>query len=126
MSIPQVMELMEGGDLRKALWQNREEYAWDKRGAQVRFCSGSVENRLSSSRLETLNLLDDTQEQDAHAQVALDVARGLHFLHSSGVIHRCSRWELSQLCVVCHANMLLPLNLSSCGSSMVFILHGCT
>ena len=31
----QVMELMEGGDLRRALWQNQEEYAWDNRGAQV-------------------------------------------------------------------------------------------
>jgi hypothetical protein len=31
----QVMELMEGGDLRRALWQNQEEYAWDRRGAQV-------------------------------------------------------------------------------------------
>lgn len=50
-----VMELMEGGDLRRALWKNEgNEYAWDRRGAQV----------------------------------ALDVARGLHFLHSSGVIHR--------------------------------------
>jgi serine/threonine protein kinase len=26
-----------------------------------------------------------------YVQVALDVARGLHFLHSSGVIHRCSK-----------------------------------
>jgi serine/threonine protein kinase len=33
--ISQVMELMEGGDLRKALWQNQEEYAWERRGAQV-------------------------------------------------------------------------------------------
>ena len=31
----QVMELMEGGDLRKALWQNKEEYAWENRGGQV-------------------------------------------------------------------------------------------
>ena len=29
------MELMEGGDLRKALWQDKEEYAWERRGGQV-------------------------------------------------------------------------------------------
>jgi hypothetical protein len=28
-------------------------------------------------------------EHDVVVQVALDIARGLHFLHSSGVIHRC-------------------------------------
>ena len=32
------MELMEGGDLRKALWQNKEEYAWENRGGQVLLC----------------------------------------------------------------------------------------
>lgn len=49
-----VTELMEGGNLRQALRQNRDEYAWDRRGKVV----------------------------------ALDIARGLTFLHSSGVIHR--------------------------------------
>lgn len=62
----QVMEYMEGGDLRRALWKNEgNEFAWERRGQQV----------------------------------ALDIARGLHFLHSSGVIHRCeSRWF--QVCCV--------------------------
>lgn len=67
---------MEGGDLRKALWKNEnDEYAWERRGAQV----------------------------------ALDIARGLHFLHSSGVIHRCAftccgAWHLH----LCHVPCIWP------------------
>ena len=80
--ILQVMELMEGGDLRNALWQNREKYAWERRGGQVlgpRCCV-----RALPSSLVILGI----RNQRSCVQVALDIARGLHFLHSSGVIHR--------------------------------------
>lgn len=51
------MELMTGGDLRRALWADSAgEFAWGRRGGRV----------------------------------ALDIACGLLFLHSSGVIHRCT------------------------------------
>ena len=51
-----VTELMEGGDLRRALdGLQQADFAWELRGKRV----------------------------------ALDIARGLLFLHSSKVIHRC-------------------------------------
>ena len=36
--------------------------------------------------------LDEYAWHDRGRQIALDIARGLHFLHTSGVIHRC--WSL--------------------------------
>ena len=33
--------------------------------------------------------LDEYAWHDRGRQIALDIARGLHFLHMSGVIHRC-------------------------------------
>ncbi len=33
--------------------------------------------------------LDEYAWHDRGRQIALDIARGLHFLHTSGVIHRC-------------------------------------
>ena len=109
---------MEGGDLRRALWQNQEEYAWDRRGAQVLLTPVEVALYPAQVLYIDLSMMVSTDvERMCHLQVALDVARGLHFLHSSGVIHRCSKPHL-WMSASCHTSW-------SCVVALVTLLLAC-
>lgn len=62
--------VLQGGDLRDALWR------------------------------DTKNGTHEFDWENKGQQVALAVARGLHFLHTSGVIHRCGTCMLVHDCLL--------------------------
>jgi hypothetical protein len=84
--VSQVMELMEGGDLRKALWQNKEEYAWDRCGGQVLLCIPA----------EAVMPLKPARSCWQHVRAEAPATAVL----SSGLARRW-RWILPEVCTFC-------------------------
>jgi hypothetical protein len=107
-----------------------EEYAWEKRGAQVLRGFSAVNMlevclKVCSQRYRLTELLDSVKHF-LFVQVALDIARGLHFLHSSGVIHRCRTLPMSSVMQQLRRKTPLLQLLSSIEGLEVWPLDGST